>query len=143
VTVVVDASVAVKWFIPEPGDAAAHQLLAGNEPLFAPALIRVEVAGAILRYFREGQIQEAKAHATLGAWDNLISNGILRRIDEEDLFHAAVAFSMICRHALADCFYLATAQSLDASVITADTGLHDRGKRGYKKIALLSGCGAN
>lgn len=142
-TIVVDASVAVKWFVPEQGEKAAQQLLTGREPLFAPALIRIEVAGAILRYFREGRLQEAQAHMILGAWENLLANGILRQIDNADLFHEAVAFSFICRHALADCFYLAAAKSLDAPVVTADATQHDRGKRVYKNISLLAGSNPN
>jgi predicted nucleic acid-binding protein len=37
--IVVDVSVAVKWFIPEPGEEAAAKLLDGKEGLIAPAVI--------------------------------------------------------------------------------------------------------
>jgi len=47
--IVVDASVAVKWFFPEAGTAEAQQVLASGDRLAAPALIRVEVAAAIAR----------------------------------------------------------------------------------------------
>jgi predicted nucleic acid-binding protein len=46
---VVDASVAVKWYFPEPGAEAAESVGLGSEELVAPALIRVEVAAAITR----------------------------------------------------------------------------------------------
>ena len=42
--IVVDASVAVKWFYPEEREASAQRLIEGGERLLAPALIRVEVA---------------------------------------------------------------------------------------------------
>jgi predicted nucleic acid-binding protein len=45
--IVVDASVAVKWFIPEAGEEAAAKLLGGKKRLIAPALIRLEVTGTL------------------------------------------------------------------------------------------------
>ncbi|HEV3304463.1 MAG TPA: type II toxin-antitoxin system VapC family toxin [Planctomycetaceae bacterium] len=59
--IVVDASVAVKWFIPEPGEEAAVKLLDGTNGLISPALIRLEVTGAIIRRYREGHLTEKKA----------------------------------------------------------------------------------
>jgi predicted nucleic acid-binding protein len=44
---VVDASVAVKWFVPEIYDAQALRLLSGSHQLVAPDLLYVE-AGNIL-----------------------------------------------------------------------------------------------
>ena len=41
---VLDASVAVKWFVEEPGTAAALALLAEDESLIAPELVIAEVA---------------------------------------------------------------------------------------------------
>lgn len=141
--IVVDASVAVKWFVPEPGEDAAQQLLAGGELLFAPALIRIEVAGAILRYFREGKIKEDKTRSVLADWENLLAEGIVRQIDDEQLYPDAIAVSLDCRHALNDCFYLAAAKMLDASVVTADVPMHKRGKLAYDRISLLEGSNAN
>ena len=39
-TVVVDASVAVKWLLEEPGSKAAAALLRGRRKLIAPDLLR-------------------------------------------------------------------------------------------------------
>ena len=58
--IVVDASVAVKWFIPEAGEEDAAQLLGGKKHLIAPAVIRLEVTGAIIRRYREGHLSEQK-----------------------------------------------------------------------------------
>ena len=137
--IVVDASVAVKWFVPEPGEDAAQQLLAGGDLLFAPALIRIEVAGAILRYFREGAIKEDRARSALADWDRLLSEALVRQIDNDQLYADAIAVSLDSRHALNDCFYLAAARMLGASVITADIPMHKRGKLAYDRISLLAG----
>lgn len=45
-TFVVDASVAVKWFIEDNDSARARQLLAGDEALIAPDLVIAEVCNA-------------------------------------------------------------------------------------------------
>ena len=50
--IVVDASVAVKWFAPEPGSAEAEALLVGDESRAAPEHLTVEVAEALLRHYR-------------------------------------------------------------------------------------------
>ena len=47
--IIVDASVIVKWFIPEVGNVAAKALLSAADELMAPELARVEVASALIR----------------------------------------------------------------------------------------------
>jgi predicted nucleic acid-binding protein len=42
VNVVVDASVTIKWFVPEPLSDEADRLLGGGDALFAPDLGRVK-----------------------------------------------------------------------------------------------------
>ena len=60
---VVDASIAVKWFFPEPGTKAAQALLSGSQKLTAPALIRIEVTAALTRKARTGEILPEDAGA--------------------------------------------------------------------------------
>ena len=55
-TRVVDASVALRWFVEAPGSAAAAQLLSGRERLIAPDLIVAEVANAAWKLARAGEI---------------------------------------------------------------------------------------
>ena len=52
---VVDASVAVKWFLDEPGDREARTLVEGIEPLIAPELIVAEVLNAIWKRLMAGE----------------------------------------------------------------------------------------
>ena len=141
--IVVDASVAVKWFVPEPGEEAAQQLLKGAEPLVAPGLIRLEVGSAVLRCFRDGRIKEDKAHTAIEDWEKLLADGIMQRVDDNELFKKAVDLSFACRHKLADCFYLAVATMFNAQLITADRPLIERGKAIYPNITLLVGSNPN
>ena len=53
---VIDASVAVKWFVEEPDSPAAHRLLdahaSGEAPLVAPDLLVYEVSNVLLHNSR-------------------------------------------------------------------------------------------
>lgn len=55
--VVLDASVPPKWFVPEDGSTEASSFLTSKQKLFAPALIRVEVAGELTRKVRNGELK--------------------------------------------------------------------------------------
>ncbi len=59
--VVVDASVAVKWFIPENGSERAAALLRGDHQLLAPDLLWVEVANVVWKIARLGSITGEEA----------------------------------------------------------------------------------
>jgi predicted nucleic acid-binding protein len=137
--IVVDASVAVKWFIPEAGEEAAAKLLGGKKRLIAPTLIRLEVTGAIIRRFREGHLSEKKAREGTQAWEAMLQHRVVRLVPDAELFDDAVHMAFLAKHTLADCLYLAVAKGLGALVITADKPMRDRGTRAYKNITLLGG----
>ena len=137
--IVVDASVAVKWFIPEAGEEAAAKLLGGKKRLVAPALIRLEVTGAIIRRYREGHLSEKKAREGTRAWEAMLQHRVVRLVPDAELFEDAVQMAFLAKHALADCLYLAMAKRFAAPVITADAPMRDRGIRAYKNITLLGG----
>jgi predicted nucleic acid-binding protein len=137
--IVVDASVAVKWFIPEAGEEAAAKLLGGRKRLIAPALIRLEVTGAIIRRYREGHLSEKKAREGAQAWEAMLQHRVVRLVPDADLFDDAVHMAFLAKHTLADCLYLAVAKGLGAPVITADKPMRDRGTRAYNNITLLGG----
>ena len=57
-TLVVDASVACRWFVEEEGSVQAEALLTGDEGLVAPDLIIAEVCNAAWRKLRTGRGRE-------------------------------------------------------------------------------------
>ena len=68
--VVVDASCAVAWFVPEAGSDAAESLLAPGLFLVAPDLLVVETMNALLRKQRRREVSAAlppEAFDTLSA----------------------------------------------------------------------------
>lgn len=142
-TIVVDASVAVKWFLPETGHAAARSILAGDEPLIAPALIRIEVAGAFFRRLKKGELSEEDTRTAFQAWEHTLAIGTIRLIPDDELYDDAAHCAFTVKHDLPDCLYIALGKRLGASIITADPPFHKRGKRFYERISLLEGSNPN
>ena len=66
--IVVDASVAVKWFVPEQDSDKASAILRSDQRLLAPDLIRIEVAATFTRLLRMGDIDITKAQTLLDKW---------------------------------------------------------------------------
>lgn len=113
--VVVDASVAVKWLVPEDGSDRAASLR--TEELFAPRLIRAEVANTLATLERRGEMSPADAADAFA----LFQDAPVRIIDTDaDLERAALAMALRLRHPVYDCIYLSLAERIDASLVTAD-----------------------
>ena len=134
---VVDASVAVKWFLTEPDNEAAMRIIEDNGVLTAPSIIRLEVLGAISRHFREGRLAEPKARDACDAWMGMIQAGHLRLIPTNELIEDALRLSFACRHAVVDCLYLAAAKQLKVELVTADRTLLERAAKGKARVVLL------
>jgi predicted nucleic acid-binding protein len=134
---VVDASVAVKWFIPEAGAEVARGLANGGL-LAAPALIRIEVAGAITRKVRFHEIDPREAELAVGAWFQSIANGVVALIPDEAHLPEAFRLALALQHPLQDCLYLAAAKHHGAPLVTADEKFAAKARASYPNIRLLS-----
>ncbi|MCC7274054.1 MAG: type II toxin-antitoxin system VapC family toxin [Alphaproteobacteria bacterium] len=121
--IVVDASVAIKWLIDEPGSERAQDLLARDDELVAPDIIRLEVPSAIARRFRLGDLDADDVAAVLRLWDMSLARGLPSLQDFRRHLPQAVALSVGLRHPLADCLYLAVAEHLDLPMVSADRTL--------------------
>lgn len=112
--IVIDASVAVKWFIPEPDSDAARMLY--RENLIAPAIWLSEVANVLWHHVQTGKLEEAKAELLLSRYRvaPIASTAADRHIDH--------AFSLANQvsHAVYDCLYLALAIDESTHLVTAD-----------------------
>ena len=64
---VVDASVSVKWLVPEEGSGAALALTTGEHELHAPRLMAAELANALWSKARRGQMEHSKASALMAS----------------------------------------------------------------------------
>src|SRR5438874_10031464 len=96
--IVVDASVAAKWFLAEEDTPHANALLDGTRKLIAPALIRVEVHAAITRRFRNGEAPEAEVRQGCRDWSEMIDEGLITLLPSEADEPQAVALALRLRH---------------------------------------------
>lgn len=129
---VVDASVAVKWLVDEPGSDQAGRLLDQDLVLHAPELLYVEAGNALWALARRRIIshQEADEAIKLLTDAPLITNHHLK-----DLLPAAFSLADDLDHPIYDCCYLALALHLRYPLMTADSQFHQK----VHKHAYLSG----
>jgi predicted nucleic acid-binding protein len=141
--IVVDASVAAKWLLPEVGSEAALELISSAELLFAPSLIRIEVLAAITRSVRMEVATAGESLTRCEKWLRYLDEGTITLLPDTVLLAEAVQLAIKVRHPLQDCLYLAAAQSMDARLITADRPFVDRIKNHFGQVELLQGCENN
>ena len=126
---VVDASVAVKWVVPEVLSDHAERLLASEEELLAPDLLLVEAANALWKKAARREVTAAEAGRAL---DVLSSCGLVFR-PMRPLLARALGLASRLNHPVDDCVYLALAESEHATLVTCDERLLARlGKRKTK-----------
>ncbi len=117
-SIVIDASVALKWVLNEPGSEAAEALL--DEDLIAPSLWLIEAANVLWRLSRRGEISAEGAAARLEQLYNApVATGAL-----EDDLSAAADLANTLGHPVYDCLYLAMAIREKTYVVTADRQFH-------------------
>lgn len=114
-TWVVDASVALKWVLPEEDSDDAHTLL--RQPLIAPAWWLVEAGNGLWKSAQRGEITPGEAVALL---DDLKEVPVTT-VDGTELLGSALALASALGHPIYDCLYLALAIDRDLGLVTADT----------------------
>jgi predicted nucleic acid-binding protein len=117
-TLVVDASIAVKWFIEEDGRERALRIL-DQADRQAPDLIVAEVANVVCKKAVRGQVTDTQAHAICAALPRYFE--ILH--PSEALAQSAIRMALGLRHPIYDCIYLACAARVGARLVTADRRL--------------------
>ncbi len=119
-TLIVDASVALKWFLrDEPQWREATALLRGAEPLIAPELIIADVCNAAWRGVRANRIQAVQAEGIARSLADLFTS----LVPLPGLAERAIVIAGQLDHAVYDCFYLALSEVRDIPFVTADTRL--------------------
>jgi predicted nucleic acid-binding protein len=132
--VVVDASVAVKWFVAEAGLAAARSLLETTAALHAPSLMRLEVANAVLRAGRRGHLTLAKAEEALAA----LMTPIVIWADMEPLVPAAIGLAHRHGGTAHDAIYTALADKLRCPLATFDRRMAEVARAAGVTVHLLA-----
>ncbi len=113
---VIDASVSVKWLVPEEDSDAALALTAGEHELHAPRLMAAELANALWSKARRGQIEHGKASALIES----VSRLPVQWNADETVCADAIRVALALDKPVYDFMYLALAHRIGAFVVTAD-----------------------
>ena len=117
---VVDASVAIKWFLPEIHSDAALRLLAQQHTLHAPDLIFAEFGNVLWKRVRKNEISKNEATATL---EGLLTLH-LQVQPSQSLVPLALEIACGANRTVYDSLYLAAALALQSPLVTADAKFH-------------------
>jgi len=135
--IVVDGSVAAKWYFAEPGHEAADRVLAariaGERELLAPDLIVPEFVNVLWKRVRRQECTRAAAQVVLELWEvdrpSLVASSDLAT----QAFHLATALDQ----SVYDCLYLALALAIEAPLVTADRQLARAGRAVSAQVELI------
>lgn len=120
-SLIVDASVAIKWFVVENLHEEAMRLLDGSEDLHAPDLLVVELANVAWKKARRKEIAPRQARAIAAA----CLDGVPTLHASTELIERASHIALELDHPVYDCVYLACAEALGGVVVTADPGFQE------------------
>lgn len=116
---VVDASVAVKWFVPEQYAGDAVRLLRADLTLLAPDLIWIEVGNVLWKKWRAGELTAAAVQGILDDFRRFP----LEIWPAEGLLASAWEIAQVSGRTMYDSLYLALAVAAQTHMVTADRKL--------------------
>jgi len=136
-TLVIDASVALKWLLPEEGQTAALSLLDLYQDeeldLVAPYLLIQEVAAVLWKRVRRGEISPGVAQR---AFVQLLKDAPIL-VDSPAVNFSALRLAAAHSHPVAECLYLAWALEQRCDLMTADERFFDAMHSAYPCVQLL------
>lgn len=116
---VVDASVAVKWFVPQDHSERALALRNAGHQLIAPDLIHAEFANAMWKYVRANQLSADEAFEVLKNFQQTP----LDIFQTAPILPAALHLAVASGSSVYDALYVALAAAHKCRLITADRKL--------------------
>ena len=116
---VVDASVAIKWYVAEESSDLADGILREPVDIHAPQLLKAEVANALCKYERRDVIDIEQAQLAL--------QNVARAVNHwhpcDSYLAEALRLAIELDHPVYDFFYLCLARELGVSCVSADRRL--------------------
>jgi predicted nucleic acid-binding protein len=116
---VVDASVVIKWFLPEIHSDAARRLLERDHEYLAPDLLFAETANTIWKKMRRGELSPGQGERLVIDLGTIAVETVPVRTLASDAYSLAATTG----RTVYDALYLALALRLDTQMITADERL--------------------
>lgn len=123
---VIDASVAIKWVIEEPGTSDALMLRGGTR-LMAPDLVVAECASILWKKAHRREL--TRDEAVLAA--RLLETADVELLPTRSLLQAATQLAVDLDHPAYDCLYLASAIANGCRFVTADETFVDKLKKSH------------
>lgn len=127
---VVDASLVVKWFVPEVHSEAARKWLDASHDYIAPDLVFPEAGNAIWQKIRRGELSEDEGQRLVAD----ISSVGVETVSMRALLSDAHALAVATGLTVYDATYLTLAVRLETQAITGD----DRFARRLAEYPLLA-----
>jgi predicted nucleic acid-binding protein len=132
VSLIIDASIAIKWVVQEPDSGPALALR--QTRLSAPELLVAECTNVLWKKVRRGELTPAEA--ALAA--RLIERADIHLQPMRALMEPAGRLAIALDHPAYDCFYLALAEAMETEFVTADRDFHQKvAATGSKRTRLL------
>lgn len=117
---VIDTSVAVKWYVPEPDSPAALALLEGDATLIAPDLLGPELGNVLWKKVRQGEITAVEAREIVLAFTEAPP---VRLLASAPYVPAALEIALRYGRSVYDALFLAVAIEHGGRYVTADERL--------------------
>lgn len=118
---VVDASVAVKWFVPEVFSREADAIARSYATLMAPDILWAELGNVLWKKWRLGLVSSEEVETSLDTF----ARSPVRLYPSGELYREAWKVASSAGRTFYDSLYLALAATEDAFLITADARFYN------------------
>lgn len=137
--IVIDASLAVKWYLAEARSEAAVDLLFEKSPhISVPDIFCVEVASTLVREANIDKAKSADARSSLTGFKTLCEGGGIRTVSTTpDALNIAAELAIEMGHPLKDCIYLALAMELGCDLVTCDAKFAAKAEDVWERVRVL------
>ena len=137
--IVIDASLAVKWFLEEPDSDAARKVLADNlGHISVPDLFVVEVTAALVRNVNIQNLTHMVMREHIADFAALLAGNELHQVRSTPRQVAnATNLAIDLGHPLKDCIYLALAMELGCELVTCDARFAAKAKGVWAGVRVL------
>jgi predicted nucleic acid-binding protein len=119
---VVDASLVIKWFVPEIHSEAARRWLGASHDYVAPDLLFSEAGNSVWKKVRRKELEETEGRQLVTDLAQVAVEAVRTR----SLLQDALALALTAGITVYDAMYLTLAVRLDTQVITGDDRFADK-----------------
>jgi predicted nucleic acid-binding protein len=137
--IVIDASLAVKWYIREKFSLEAMALFEEyGGAIIVPEIFVIEVIGVLVRRANIDKSLRIESEESLRRFRTAFDEQEITAQRSESVTMAqATALALDLGHPLKDCLYLALAMELDCDLVTCDARFAEKAKGVWDRVRVL------